>query len=65
VAVTPTDQTPPTLVSSVLAADGLTLTLTFNEALGSTTAAAGAYAVTQNGYAVAVSTAVVSGSTIV
>lgn len=49
----------------MLAANGTTLTLTFNEALGATTAAASTYAVTSNGAAVTVSSAVVSGSTVV
>jgi hypothetical protein len=65
VSVTPTDLTPPTLTSSVLAADGVTLTLTFNEALDTPTAASTAYAVTQNGAAVSVASATVVGSTIV
>jgi hypothetical protein len=65
VSVTPADQTPPTLSSAVLSADGLTLTLTYNEALSATTAATSAFAITSSGASATVSTAVVSGSTVV
>jgi len=65
VSVTPVDLAPPTLVSSALAADGVTLTLTYSEALSATTASVGDFAITSNGTAATVSTAVVSGSTVV
>ena len=65
VSVTPADVTPPTLVSSVLAADGLTLTLTYNETLSATTASTSEYTITVNGASVTISTAVVSGLTVV
>jgi hypothetical protein len=59
------DGVTPTLISKVLAADGLTLTLTYSEPLYATTAATGAYVIAANASPVAVSSAVVSGSTVV
>jgi len=61
------DTTPPVFVSAVLAANGTTLTMTYNEALGptSTTAAIGDFAVSVNGSPATVTARSVSGSTVV
>jgi uncharacterized repeat protein (TIGR02059 family) len=61
------DTTPPVFVSAVLAANGTTLTMTYNETLGptSTTAAIGDFAVSVNGSPATISARSVSGSTVV
>ena len=58
------DQTPPVYSSSALAANGLTLTLTYNETLGTTAPLASAFEVTANASAVSVSSVTISGSTV-
>jgi len=59
------DQTAPVLQSGAVNTAGTTLTLTYNETLGSTTAAASTFTVTVGGSARTVSSVVVSGSTVV
>jgi len=59
------DITAPVFQSAVTSTDGLKVTLTYNEALSATTAAKSAFAVKVNGIAATVSSAVVSGSTVV
>jgi uncharacterized repeat protein (TIGR02059 family) len=59
------DTTPPVFVSAVLAANGTTLTMTYNEALNATTAAVGDFAVNVNGAPATISARSVSGSTVV
>ena len=58
------DQTPPVYSSAALAANGLTLTLTYNETLGTTAPLASAFEVTANASAVSVSSVTISGSTV-
>ena len=58
------DSTPPTFVSAILGTTGVTLTLTYDEALHATTAATSAYSVLVDGILRTVSNAVVSGSTV-
>jgi len=60
-----TEAVAPTLVSAAVNAAGTSLTLTYNEALNSTTAPTGAFAVTVGGVSRSVTGAVVSGSTVV
>jgi len=60
-----TEAVAPTLVSAVVNAAGTSLTLTYNEALNSTTAPTSAFAVTVGGTSRSVTGAVVSGSTVV
>jgi len=60
-----TEGVAPTLVSAAVNAVGTSLTLTYNEALGSTTAPTSAFAVTVGGVSRSVTGAVVSGSTVV
>ncbi|NBU37618.1 MAG: hypothetical protein EBS32_05205, partial [Actinobacteria bacterium] len=62
-AVTPIG-VPPVFQSAAVNAAGTTLTLTYNESLGSTTAAASAFTVTADGSPVTVSSVSVSGSTV-
>ena len=59
------DQSVPTFVSAATSADGTTITLTYSEALSATTASASAFAVVVGGLSRSVSSAVVSGSTVV
>jgi uncharacterized repeat protein (TIGR02059 family) len=59
------DTVPPVFVSAVLAANGTTLTMTYNEALNATTAAVGDFAVSVNGSPAIISARSVSGSTVV
>ena len=59
------DTTAPILQSAAVNAAGTSLTLTYNEALSSTTAPTNAFTVTVGGTSRAVSAAVVSGSTVV
>ena len=58
------DTTPPVFVSAVLAANGTTLTMTYNETLSATTAATTDFAVLVNGSPAVVSARTVSGSTV-
>ena len=58
------DTTPPVLSSAVLAANGTTLTLTYNEALNATTAATTDFAVLVDGSPTTVSARSISGSTV-
>jgi uncharacterized repeat protein (TIGR02059 family) len=58
------DQTSPVYSSSTLAANGLTLTLTYNETLGTTAPLASAFAVTANSSAVTVNSVAISGMTV-
>ena len=60
-----TEAVSPTLVSAAVNAAGTGLTLTFNEALGATTAAASAFAVTVGGVSRTVTGTAVSGLTVV
>jgi len=60
-----TEAVAPTLVSAAVNAAGTSLTLTYNEALGSTTAPTSAFAVTVGGVTRAVTGRTVSGSTVV
>jgi uncharacterized repeat protein (TIGR02059 family) len=60
-----TEADAPTLVSAAVNAAGTSLTLTYNEALNSTTALTSAFAVTVGGVTRSVTGAVVSGSTVV
>jgi len=60
-----TEAVAPTLVSAVVNAAGTSLTLTYNEALGSTTAANGDFIVTVGGVTRTVTGRTVSGSTVV
>jgi uncharacterized repeat protein (TIGR02059 family) len=59
------DLTSPVISTSVLAANGITLTLSYNETLNATTAPTTAYTVLVDGLSRTVSNAVVSGSTVV
>ena len=59
-----TDTTGPVLQGAVTSPDGLKVTLTYNEALGATTAPASAFTVKVNGVARTVTAVVVSGNTI-
>lgn len=60
-----TEAVAPTLVSAAVNAAGTSLTLTYNEALNSTTAPTSAFAVTVGGVTRSVTGAAVSGSTVV
>ena len=60
-----TEAVAPTLVSAAVDAAGTSLTLTYNEALNSTTAPTSAFAVTVGGSSRSVTGAAVSGSTVV
>jgi uncharacterized repeat protein (TIGR02059 family) len=59
------DLTGPVISSSILASNGTTLTLSYNETLNATTAPTSAYTVLVDGLSRTVSNAVVSGSTVV
>jgi uncharacterized repeat protein (TIGR02059 family) len=60
------DQTAPLISSAVADSTGLTITLTYGEALAATTASAGMFTVANTGgYATSVSSVAVSGSTVV
>ena len=59
------DQSVPTFVSAATSADGTTITLTYSESLSATTASASAFSVVVGGSSRSVSSAVVSGSTVV
>jgi len=60
-----TEAVAPTLVSAAVNAAGTSLTLTYNEALGSTTASVGAFVVTVGGVTRTITGVTVSGSTVV
>jgi uncharacterized repeat protein (TIGR02059 family) len=58
------DQTPPVFSTAVLGANGLTLTLNYNETIGTTAALVGAFEVTVNSSVVTVNSVASSGSTV-